>query len=106
VKCPVNNELAGNVDTDAAFDHCVAYLREEINTVDPKVIVALGKDPARQILNGLYDYNIESLRTGSRDAGKTYETTPPVIVSPHWGHGWLGRNNNREKVRQAILDVL
>lgn len=106
VKCPVNNDLAGSVDTDAAFDHCKHYLEEEIEALDPKVIIAMGEDPARQVLNGLFGYEIGKLKTGSRDPGTLYDTNPPVVVSPHWGHGWLGKNNNRAKVREAILDVL
>lgn len=106
VKCPVNNDLTGDVDADTAFEHCADYLQEEIEAVDPNVIVAMGEDPARQHLNGLYNRDIGPLRTGSRDAGTTYDTTPPVVVSPHWGHGWLGRNNNHEKVRRAIIDRL
>lgn len=106
MKCPVNNDLAGPVDSDEAFQHCKRYLEAEIEFVDPEAVVAMGEDPARQVLDGVFGYDVGDLQTGSRDAGNLYDTNPPVVVSPHWGHGWLGRNENRSKVRDAILEVL
>lgn len=106
IKCPVNNDLAGDVDVDEAFRHCRSYLIDEIATVDPRVIVAMGNDPAEQLLNGIYDLDVGSIRAGTTHAGKTYETDPPVVVSPHWANGWLGRHNNRKKVRTAINSML
>lgn len=106
VKCPVNNDLAGAVDSDEAFSHCSAYLREEIATVDPTVIVTMGNDPTEQLLNGVYGLNVGSIRAGTAHAGNRYDVDPPVVVSPHWANGWLGRHNNREKVRSAIRETL
>lgn len=102
VKCPVNNDLAGDVNADEAFDHCVTYLKEEVQTIDPDIIVTLGNDPAEQLLNGVFDIEPGSIKAGTRDCGRTFDTNPPVVISPHWSNGWLGRNNNRRKVRQAI----
>lgn len=105
VKCPVNNDLAGDVRTDEAFDHCVTYLREEVETIDPEVIVTLGNDPAEQLLEGVFDIEVGSIKAGTRDCGRTFDTSPPVVISPHWSNGWLGRNNNRQVVRDAIQSV-
>lgn len=106
VKCPVNNDLAGDVNPNKAFSHCSAYLKEEIATVDPAVIVTMGNDPAEQLLNGIYQLGVGSIKAGTTHAGKRYDVDPPVIVSPHWANGWLGRHNNREKVRRSIREIL
>lgn len=106
VKCPANNDRAGEVDADAAFEHCSAYLTEEIQLVDPTVIVTMGNDPAEQLLTGVFDRATGTIHAGTTDAGRVFETTPPVVVSPHWANGWLGRHDNREKVRKAIRQLV
>lgn len=106
VKCPVNNDLAGTVDSNNAFEHCSSYLRDEIETVAPNVIVTMGNDPAEQLLVGLYGLQVGNINAGTTHAGVTYDVNPPVVLSPHWANGWLGRHNNREKVRRAIIQVL
>lgn len=106
VKCPVNNDKAGEVDTEATFHHCSTYLRREIEEVKPSVIITMGNDPAEQLLNGVFDRDIGSIRAGSEHCGQTYNTNPPVVISPHWAHGWLDRNGNREKVVHSLRKVL
>jgi len=106
IKCPVNNDRAGNVNSNEAFSHCATYLEREIKNVSPKVVVTMGNDPAEQLLNGIFNLGIGSISAGTKDCGRTFNTTPPVVISPHWANGWLGRHNNRAKVRNAILDLL
>lgn len=106
VKCPVNNNLAGNIDANTAFQHCLEYLQGEIKHVDPKVIITMGNDPAEQLLSGIFNRDVGPIKSGTEHAGRIFETTPPVVISPHWAHGWLRRNNNGQKVREAILDIL
>lgn len=106
IKCPANNDRAGIVDSETAFDHCSSYLRKEIEEIDPKAIVAMGNDPAEQILDKIFNRGIGEVNAGSNHAGDIHWVTPPVVVSPHWSYGWLNRNNNRAKVRSSILRVL
>lgn len=106
IKCPANNDLAGSVNADDAFEHCSTYLETEIATVDPQVIVTMGNDPAEQLLNGLYGLDIGPIKAGTTHAGRRYDVNPPVVVSPHWANGWLGRHDNRSKVRRAIVESL
>lgn len=106
IKCPVNNDRAGDVDASEAFAHCSTYLQREIQSIDPRVIVTMGNDSAEQLLNGLFEIRVGSIHAGTRDAGRTVETGPPVVISPHWSNGWLGRHDNRRKVRDAILEAL
>ena len=117
IKCPVNNSRAGDVDSDEAFDHCSEYLEREIAEVDPELILAMGAAPGEQVLEGYFGLCLNwlrtgsrdtALRTGSRDAGRIFDTDPPVVVSPHWSSkgNWLDRNNNRENVQIAIREVL
>lgn len=106
IKCPVENDRAGDVDTSESFEHCSSYLREEVAEVDPEVIVTMGNLPAVKLLNGIYDLEVGSIRAGTADCGTVYETAPPVVISPHWSYGWLGRHNNREKVQTALQEVL
>lgn len=106
VKCPVENDRAGDVDTAEAFDHCATYLRQEIKEVDPSVVVTMGNNPAEQLLDGIFDVGIGSVKAGTEDCGTTYDTDPAVVISPHWSNGWLGRHGNREKVQESIREVL
>lgn len=107
IKCPVNNDRATTqIDSAIAFDHCRHYLADEIESVDPQVIVTLGNDPSEQLLNDYYDLDLGTINAGTKHAGTSYDTDPPVIVSPHWANGWFGRHNNREKVRTAIQNHL
>lgn len=106
IKCPVNNDRAGNVDSDEVFTHCASYLKREIQSIQPQVIVTMGNDPAEQLLDGLFEIGVGSISAGTKDCGQIYKTTPRVVISPHWANGWLGRHNNRTKVREAILEVL
>lgn len=106
VKCPVENAPAGDVDTDMAFEHCATYLEQEIADVDPKVIVAMSGLAARKVLSAVFDRDVDAFKPGSRDCGTVFETDPPVVISPHWSYGWLGRNDNREKVREALRECL
>jgi len=106
IKCPVENERAGDVDTDEAFAHCSSYLDREIAEVDPTVIVTMGNNPAEQLLNGVFEMGVGTIKAGTRDCGTCYDTSPPVVVSPHWAHGWLNRHDNRAKVQNALCEVL
>lgn len=66
----------------------------------------MGNNPAEQLLDGIFELGVRSVKAGTRDSGSIYETEPPVVVSPHWANGWLGRHNNRAKVQTAIREVL
>lgn len=106
VKCPVENDRAGDVNTAEAFTHCSSYLRRELEEVDPRVVVTMGNNPAEQLLDSIFDLGVGPIKAGTQNCGDIYETTPPVVVSPHWANGWLGRNDNRQKVEGSIREVL
>lgn len=106
VKCPVDNDRAGDVDTAEAFAHCASYLRREIEDIRPVLIVTMGNHPAEQLLNGIFKRDVGSIKAGTRDCGTIYHTSPPTVVSPHWSNGWLGRHGNRENVQDAMNEVL
>lgn len=112
IKCPVDNSLYRFDDSakiESAFDHCQSYLQQEVETVDPAVIVALGEDAAKRTLDLVFDRSIGELRTGTADCGRVFDTEPPVVASPHWSHGWLDRTptgtRNLERVQDALVDV-
>lgn len=111
IKCPVDNSRrqydAGAIEE--AYANCSAYLGREVDTIDPAVIVTLGADPARRLLGTVFDRYVRELKPGTRDCGKVYRTDPPVVVSPHWSHGWLDRSptgpRNLERVQETLVDV-
>lgn len=112
IKCPVDNALWRFDDRgaiDRAFDHCREYFVQEVAEVDPSVIVTLGEDAAVRTLDMLFDIDVGALKTGTRDCGRVFDIEPPVVASPHWSHGWLGRSpngiRNLEIVRDALVDV-
>jgi len=112
IKCPVDNALYRFDDSkqiEKAFAHCRDYLVREVEAVDPTVIVTLGKETAVRLLGSVFDVSVRNLKPGTKDCGDIYSTDPPVVISPHWSHGWLDRTpngpRNIELVQEAIADV-
>lgn len=112
VKCPVDNSLYrfdSSDDIEGCFNHCQHYLHTEVETINPNVIVSLGEDTTIRLLDMLFDIQISGLKTGTSDCGRLFETDPPVIVSPHWSHGWLDRSptgkRNLEIVQKTLSQV-
>lgn len=114
IKCPVDNSRrrVNESEISETFDHCRHYLRREIDEVDPTVIVTLGTDSGERVLAEYFDLGV-SLSPGSSDCGRVFgRLEPPVVISPHWFHGWLGRTTNgmknvdivKEKLRSVYTD--
>lgn len=109
VKCPVDNSLFrfSNPDNiNQAFDHCQEYLATEIQATDPKVIVPLGEDAAIRLLDVVFSKRVPQLKTGTTDCGRVFDTNPPVIISPHWSHGWLDRSPTGTRNLEIVQDAL
>lgn len=112
IKCPVENslnEFESQSTVRRAFDHCSEYLVNEVEQVDPAVIVTLGAEPAQRLLPTVFDVEIGPLKPGTRDCSKIIRTTPPVVISPHWSHGWLDRSpsgvRNLTRVKEAFAEA-
>lgn len=109
IKCPVDNalrELDSKAEIDQAFQHCGQYLSQEVADVDPAVIVSLGEDTTRRLMSTVFDISTGPLKTGTGDCGKIYSTDPPVVVSPHWSHGWLDRSPNGRPNLEIVSESL
>lgn len=112
IKCPVDNSLR-TLDTQSEIDQaaaqCSQYLVQEVEEVNPHAIVSMGEATTQRLLKTVFDITPGSLKTGTRDCGKIYNTDPPLVVSPHWSHGWLDRSPhgkpNLEIVQDALLDT-
>ncbi|MFP8954924.1 uracil-DNA glycosylase family protein [Natrialbaceae archaeon A-arb3/5] len=93
IKCPPRT---GEDDQARSkeFAHCRRYLEQEIEEVDPRVIVALGNKPASRTLEVL---DGPSVHMGAAShAGRRFETGPQLLISTSWSHGWLfDRSPNR-----------
>lgn len=88
IKCPPEGGVDDRV-RDEEFAHCRTYLQEEIELVAPDVVVALGKNACLRTLSVL---GVDRDRVSTaRECGRIVETDPPVVISPHWSYGWLGR---------------
>lgn len=86
IKCP---PPSGDDDENRSkeFDHCRDYLLQEIKEVNPEVLVAFGNRSAIRTLDVL---DGPSVRMGTAtQAGRRFDTNPPLIVSPSWSYGWL-----------------
>lgn len=108
IKCPVDNSRreVSELEISETFEHCRHYLRREIEEVDPTVIVTFGADSGERVLDEYFDVHV-SLNTGSSDCGRTFEQlNPPVIISPHWFHGWLDRTTNGVKNIDIVSEKL
>lgn len=91
IKCPP----AGGVDNqtrDEEFNHCKIYLQDEIQHVSPDVIIGLGKNACLRTLTA-FGVERQSISV-SKECGRMYDTSPPVVISPHWSYGWLERETS------------
>ncbi|WP_435348648.1 uracil-DNA glycosylase family protein [Haloarchaeobius sp. HRN-SO-5] len=91
IKCPPEGGLDDQPRNDE-FAHCKAYLQEEIEYVDPDVIVGLGANACRRTLAAL-GVERTDISTAA-ECGRIVDTDPPVVISPHWSHGWLRRETS------------
>ena len=109
VKCrPEDQDKNRLFNTSKAFEHCQAYLSEEIATVDAKGIVTLGADATERTLQTL---GVPKSQAGSllvsEDYGRCeFDTTPPVVISLHWAQRTLKRDEFIPVVQQALADIL
>ncbi len=91
IKCPPE----GGIDDqtrNTEFAHCQTYLQEEIDQVNPDVIVALGKNACLRTLSAL---GVDRSRISTaKECGRVFDTDPPVVTSPHWSYGWLSRGTS------------
>lgn len=78
-----------NQNRSNEFAHCRNYLKDEIEEVDPQVIVVLGDLPAKRTLDVL-DYPLSNFSV-RRQSGRIIETDLPVIISTSWAYGNLDR---------------
>jgi uracil-DNA glycosylase family 4 len=109
IKCPVDNaryRFDDSKQIERAFRHCQTYLEEEITAIDPQVIVGLGEDATRRVLELAFDIKVGDIKTGTTDCGRVFDTQPPVIASPHWSHGWLDRSPTGRRNLNIVQDAL
>lgn len=84
VKCPTESKRdlgTDDIDGDAAFDNCQAYLENEFDRIEPQMIVPLG-DRAAERTAAVLDAAIEPNAIDS--PGERFDCTPPLVVAPHW----------------------
>lgn len=112
IKCPVDNaryRFEDSGEIDRAFEHCRSYLVDEITAINPRVIVGMGADATRRVLDLAFDIEVGALKTGTGDCGRVFDTQPPVVASPHWSHGWLDRaptgRRNLDIVQDALVET-
>lgn len=86
IKCPPPDGV-DNLQRDEAFQHCRHYLTEEIAAVDPAVLVTLGNHAGTRTLAAL-GHDRSPVKAAS-ECGRIIPTTPPVVLSTHWGNSWL-----------------
>jgi uracil-DNA glycosylase family 4 len=106
LKCPTicDEDLRTTaVPTDEAFSHCRPYLERELRDVDPDVVVALGNRASQRTLCVLC--LSEEIHTKS-DAGRVFETKPPVVVSPHWGAYNYTSDAEEARLTDAVRETL
>lgn len=91
IKCPPEDGIDDQTRNEE-FAHCETYLSDEIEQVDPDVIVGLGNNACLRTLSVLgVDRNRVST---AKECGRVYDTNPPLVISPHWSYGWLSRGTS------------
>jgi uracil-DNA glycosylase len=88
IKCPPPR---GDDDKNRPeeFGHCRGYLSDELVSTDRSAVITLGNRAANRTLRALG--KSPGIVKTSHECGRRYPTDPPIIVSPHWSNGWLGR---------------
>jgi len=89
VKCYVGS--SGIKLTNEWIDKCFPYLIEQIGVIEPKVILTLGTDASRALLNLSKNISLESIR------GKRYKFTDKISVIATYHPSYIlrfgGKNN-------------
>lgn len=98
LKCPPRRGEVSEPRRDE-FRHCRNYLEEEIELVDPSVVITLGNLASKKTLEVL-EAGYGGVQS-TVECGRIINTDPPVIISTHydrnylisepkeiWGRGW------------------
>lgn len=92
IKCPPPEDDDNEVRSEE-FEHCQDYLFHEVKEVNPEVLVALGNLPATRTLDVLDSLHMLANPSkgvkAAKQAGRRFDTNPPLIVSTSWSYGWL-----------------
>lgn len=111
IKCPtVAHPERGipSADTKDAYTHCRTYLRDEIEQIDPRAIVTLGKDATMRTLEvlGVPETDVGQIRVTQDYGLSEFDTAYPVIVSLHWAQRTVKQSEWVPVVQDAIQEVL
>ncbi|MWV38835.1 uracil-DNA glycosylase family protein [Natrialba sp. INN-245] len=109
LKCrPEDEKGSALFDKNSAAQHCLFYLKDEIATVDPQVIVTLGAAATERTLRavGVSAGKARRLKV-SQDFGRCeFDTDWPVIITLHWAQRTVKHSEFLPVVKQALKDVL
>ena len=109
VKCfPSDGEGSNREPTEAERENCRPYLRTEIETVDPTVVVPTGKHATKSVLaladkqlDGFLDTVLDSIECPSLD------TTVVPLIHPSYQNIWVERiGYTTETYQAAVAQVL
>lgn len=109
VKCfPADGEGSNREPTAEERANCRPYLRREIGTVDPDVVVPTGKHATTSVfalegieLDGFLEAVLEPVECSSLD------TTVLPLVHPSYQNIWIPRlDHTRESYRDALASIL
>ena len=111
IKCPTTAHVERGIpsaDTADAFAHCRRYLEEEIDIVDPEVIVCLGKPASTRTLQALGVPEREANRIRvTKDFGRAaFDTDYSTILSPHWAQRTMRESEWVPTIQNSIQEAL
>lgn len=111
IKCPTekyNKTGAGNVSSKEAFESCRSYLKNEIELIDPEVIVPLGSRAVERahITMGISKTEIKDLSITRSYGLSRYNTKYPIVNCLHWAQRSLPQAEFIPKIRHDIRTTL
>lgn len=111
VKCPTKADESRNIpsaETNKAASQCATYLRREIEEIDPRLIISLGRRATRRTLRLISSepFRAQNLKVTEEYGHCEFDTAYPVVISLHWAQRTLAESEWVPVVQRAIAEVL
>lgn len=110
IKCPTTGDERReipSIDTDESFDHCRAYLVQELDRIGPQTVVTLGKRATiRTMTIGIPDVKARYVRVTADYGTCTFDTPYPLVISLHWAQRMIPEHEWVPVVQEAIALLL
>ncbi|MFB1064102.1 uracil-DNA glycosylase family protein [Natrinema sp. H-ect4] len=111
IKCPTKGDEHRGIpetETEEAFECCRAYLRRELEAIEPIGIVTLGKEATRRTLEefGVPEWKAKRVRVTKEYGERPFDSSIPVVISLHWAQRTVEEDEWVPVIQAAIADLV